>query len=137
MGAEKLLMNKVKFVAAVLGIAILLAGCSNSITSSDLIGVYQANHSKGTETIELLSSGIYKQKIKFNTGKVLTTVNKWRFGVGSANEVSLDSAISVDLDGQGGPGVSNVDWSMEARKSGKELTLNFDDDLGVFFKKIK
>lgn len=114
-----------------------LCGCSSSITSSDLVGYYQAKHSLGVENIDLLTNGSYNQVISVNNGKTWKTTGKWTFAVGSTDELYLKDALSVDLDGKGVPGATKTDWVMHVRRSRGVLTLNFDDDLGINFERVE
>ena len=128
--------KQVKFITTMLGIMGILSGCT--LTSRDIIGIYQAKFPKGIMTIVILPDGTYQQTIQLNNGKILKNANKWKYGnsIGAPNDILFIGMLHADIDGRGWPGILREDWGMEARRSWGTVTLNFDDDLGVNFRKI-
>lgn len=115
-----------------------LAGCSSKLETNDVTGTYQAVFSYGVETLTLRADGNYEQSFKYNDGKELSNKGTWQFWPGSKNVIRLNDALMVD-DNFGKPAatVGKGAWGIEARKNSLtgSITLNWNDDLGVAFKK--
>jgi hypothetical protein len=115
-----------------------LSGCGSKLETADVAGIYQAVFSYGVETLTLKADGAYEQQFKYNDGKELSNKGTWQFSTVTENDIRLSNALIVD-DGFGKPAATadRGDWIIGARKNilTGAVSLNFNDDLGVAFKK--
>lgn len=115
-----------------------LPDCSLKLETSDFVGTYEAIYSYGVETLILKVDGTYEQSFKYSDGKGLSNNGMWKFSTVAESDIRLSNALIVD-NGFGKPvaTANRGDWIMRARKNifTGTVSLNFNDDLGVAFKK--
>ena len=69
---------------------LLLSGCSGNLNRTDLIGIYEAPHSAGSERIELRSDNTYTHTFEPVVGDELRNTDKWEFtDYGDGKKVAL------------------------------------------------
>jgi hypothetical protein len=126
-----------KIIALNLMVAIV-PGCGSKLEPVDVVGTYQAELSYGVETLTLKPDGAYEQQFKYNNGKELRNKGTWQFSAVTKNNIRLSNALMVD-DGFGKPSatVERGNWIIGVRKNivTGSVSLNFNDDLAVAFKK--
>jgi hypothetical protein len=114
----------------------IVIGCAEKIDQSMVIGKYQANHNKSTDTLEVLADGTYIYKYKMDDGKYLTNNNTWEFKYLDNKPTIIFSSFIFGLPGYGTkkPGF----WFVEVEKAFRgNVRLYIDRDLNYYYSKVQ
>ena len=120
-------------------LVLCLSGCS--VAAGDLPGQYVAEFGFAHEQLELLANGKYRQTITVSGMQGETVHDGTWFYHAAYSEVVLDAPLLVsDLSGRfNGDYQTPADgtWNLTVRRWRGKLTLNWDDDAGVQFRKVR
>lgn len=108
-------------------------GCTKAIDRSMVVGKYNANHNKGSDSLELRADGVYLHHYTSADGKELANTNRWKFEYQDGKPIITFVQFAFSLPGYGTkyPGF----WIVEVKKSiiGNTLHLCIDPDLGYSY----
>ncbi len=129
------LVYKLKLQIFIVIVSILLLGCEQ-IDKSQLYGVYEANFDAGIERITLLQDNTYTQEIKLKSGASYFNKGSWTFSK-IDKTILFNQVMSIDLTdwNRTGFATDKINHQVSIETFGV-ITLNFDDDLGIYYKKI-
>lgn len=121
-------------------VVVNLIGCSGSIQQSELAGTYIAEYSYAREVLELRVNGTYTQGVTFSDKKnsAISNSGSWKYNLGE-KRVLLENPILIDDNfGKLNPNYKQPvsgGWHLTATRDFGGIALNWNDDLGVRFKK--
>lgn len=130
------LIHQVKLQVFALLVCILFFGCQQ-IAKPEIYGVYEANFDEGIERIILLPDDIYKQEIHLKSGA--SYVNEGSYSFSKIDGIiTFKQALSIDLTDWNKTGFTadKLDELVHIKAFGG-ITLNFNEDLGIYYKKIR
>lgn len=129
------LVYKLKLQIFTVIVCVSLLGCGQ-IDKAQLYGVYEANFDEGVERITLLQDNTYTQEIQLKSGASYFNKGSWSFSK-IDKTILFNQVMSIDLTDWNkiGFAADKTDHQVSIGTFGV-ITLNFDDDLGIYYKKI-
>jgi len=132
-------MNSKKLLVLFL-IGVVITSCfvlfsdyfKSTISRSDVIGEFNANHGKGLDKILLQEDGTYIHTFQNGTERIISNSEKWTFTDRSGesrltfNNFTFLQGVASDKSGY---------WDVEVERLSGTLRLNLDPDLNYFYKK--
>ena len=128
---------------AVVALALLMVGCSRSMTREQIAGEYRVDYGYGIERLTLKSDGTYTQAYA-DKGQDLREINHGQYELEAGSflegqQITLHGPIAVDFGGQK-TDMKRQDgyWTMPVRKLwwGEPRILIFED-IGLEFERVK
>lgn len=118
-----------------------LAACSAELERSDVVGEYQASYAFGVERLDLKADGSYVQSVTLQ-GQTAKTSHSgaWEYAASRNRVVVHDPLQFADYFGKLNPDYAvpvTGTWNLTAEKTFGDVSLTWNDDLGVKFKKVK
>jgi hypothetical protein len=116
----------------------VLGGCTAPSTES-LAGQYEARFDYGTETLWLRSDGTYSQKLTVAaTGEAISHNGRWKYDQSTASLTLSDPLLFDDNFGRLNPQFRTPvsgDWKLDVRGSAHSVSLAWNDDLDIEFRR--
>jgi len=118
-----------------------LGACSSKVERSDVLGEYVATYSFGVEKLQLNPDGTYVQTVTLK-GKTAATQHSgtWDYAPSRGVVTVHDSLHFSDPFGKMNPNYATPlpgAWIMIGSKTLGSVSLNWNDDSGVKFEKLK
>jgi hypothetical protein len=125
-----------------LAACLYLVACSQSVEEKEIVGKFVAEYSYAREELELKADGSYAQRIalKGQRGGEVIHTGTWKYQKATENLWLQDPLLVDDNFGNLNPNYKKPTkgvWGLYAKRGlGGGITLNWNDDLGVSFKRV-
>jgi hypothetical protein len=126
------------FMFRLAAIAILLltaTGCAQKkpVEKADVIGIFRANFSTGTNILELRADGTYKHLLHEHGKTLIEHTNRWEFEHWKGKPWL--NFYEFTGDARTKPGSPGALWGVEIERNGNGLRLSWDSDVNHYFSK--
>jgi hypothetical protein len=114
----------------------LVLGCWQ-IDKTEIYGIYEAKFDEGIERITLLQGDTYTQEIELKSGSTYFNKGSWTYSK-IDKTITFNQVMSLDLTNWNKISfvADQLDQVVHVKTS-SEITLNFNDDLGIYYRKIR